>query len=505
MNPNTTAQTLELLKAAQKSPMSVAEKAGISQALGLVAYDLEAGAKLLFPVITPLRNRIPREGGGIGTATHWKSVLGINTANFSAGVEEGKRGGVISISEQDNVASFAGLGYENNVSFEAQYAGRTFEDARALAVQTGLWSLMIGEELNILGGFSGSNGLALGITPTPVATLLTGVGAMSAGATKVFCVALTMQALLNIGTGIVGSGVTLPGPTVSRPNADNTSTVTGAGTAQVSVGSNTVTTTGGNLGVSAHVAVVKGAMGYAWFATGNNTAAATALLNSVTTINSVSMLADGAGASNAATFSSDGSKDTTVFDGVITQALAGTGLFQSQATGTDGTGTGLTADGAAGIVEIDADLKSFWDTRRLSPSRILLSSQEVSNINKKVVNNGGAPLLRYNMDAGGGHVDITAAQAVGNYLNKFSMAGGQLVKLELHPNMPAGTILYMTERLPYPLPRVTNILQMKTRQEYYQIEWPLRTRLYEYGVYVDEVLQMYAPFAFGIRNNIGNA
>lgn len=501
MDPNTTARTLELLKAAQKSPMSVAEKAGITQALGLVAYDLEAGAKLLFPVITPLRNRIPREGGGIGTATHWKAVLGINTSNFGAGVEEGKRSRVISISEQDRVAAYAGLGFENNVSFEAQYAGRTFEDARALAVQTGLWSLMIAEELNILGGFSGSNGLLLGTTPTPVATL-SGTGSMTTGTTKVFCVALTMQALLNIGVGVVPAATVLAGPTVTYNNADGTTTTTGAGTAQVSAGSNTVTIVNG---VTAHVAPVKGASGYAWFCTGGQTAAASAALAAITTINSVALTADGLGTSVASTFASDGSADTTVFDGVITQALAGTGLYATQATGTDGVGTGLTADGATGIVEIDADLKSFWDTRRLSPSRILLSSQEVQNINKKVIGNGGAPLLRYNMDAGGGHVDITAAQAVGNYLNKFSMAGGQLVKLELHPNMPPGTILYMTERLPYPLPRVTNILQMKTRQEYYQIEWPLRTRLYEYGVYVDEVLQMYAPFAFGVRTNIGNS
>lgn len=500
MNPNTTAQTLELLKAAQKSPISVAEKAGITQALGLVAYDLEAGAKLLFPVITPLRNRIPREGGGIGTAVHWKAVLGINTQNFGAGVEEGKRSRVISISEQDRVAAYAGIGLENNVSFEAQYAGRTFEDARALAVQTGLWSLMIQEELLILGGFSGASGLLLGITPTPVATL-SATGTMTTGSTKVFCVALTMTALLNIGVGVVGAGAVLQGPTVTYNNADGTTTTTGAGTAQVSAGSNTVTVANG---VTAHVAAVKGAAGYAWFCVGGNTAAATALLAAVTTINSVALTADGVGASNAATFASDGSADTTVYDGIITQALAGTGLYATQATGTDGVGTPLTSDGGTGIVEIDADLKAFWDNRRLSPSRILLSSQEVGNINKKVVNNGGAPLIRYTMDAGGGHLDLTASQAVGNYLNKYAMSGGQLVKLELHPNMPAGTILYMTERLPYPLPRVTNILQMKTRQEYYQIEWPLRTRLYEYGVYADEVLQMYAPFAFGVRTNIGN-
>ena len=45
--------------------------------------------------------------------------------------------------------------------------------------------------------------------------------------------------------------------------------------------------------------------------------------------------------------------------------------------------------------------------------------------------------------------------------------------------------------------------QVRTRQEYYQIEWPLRTRMYEYGVYADELLQgMFMP-AFGMITNAG--
>ena len=68
--------------------------------------------------------------------------------------------------------------------------------------------------------------------------------------------------------------------------------------------------------------------------------------------------------------------------------------------------------------------------------------------------------------------------------------------------MPAGTILMTSKSLPYPLAGVGNIVQIRTRQDYYQIEWPLRSRKYEYGVYVDEVLQHYAPFAGGAIQNI---
>ena len=42
----------------------------------------------------------------------------------------------------------------------------------------------------------------------------------------------------------------------------------------------------------------------------------------------------------------------------------------------------------------------------------------------------------------------------------------------------------------------------RTRREYHQIEWPLRSRKYEYGVYVDEVLQHFFPPALGVISNI---
>lgn len=74
--------------------------------------------------------------------------------------------------------------------------------------------------------------------------------------------------------------------------------------------------------------------------------------------------------------------------------------------------------------------------------------------------------------------------------------------IRLHPNMPAGTVLFRTKKLPYPLSNVQNVVQVLTRQEYYQLEWPLKTRKYEYGVYADEVLQNYFPPAFGIIDNI---
>ena len=42
-------------------------------------------------------------------------------------------------------------------------------------------------------------------------------------------------------------------------------------------------------------------------------------------------------------------------------------------------------------------------------------------------------------------------------------------------------------------------------REFYQLEWPYRTRRYEYGVYVEEVLRCFATFAMAAITNVGNS
>jgi hypothetical protein len=201
---------------------------------------------------------------------------------------------------------------------------------------------------------------------------------------------------------------------------------------------------------------------------------------------------------------SDQSTNALVFDGLLYNVFkSGSNAYlATQPTGTAGTGTPLTADGAGGVVEIDVALKSFWDNYRLSPDTMWVNSQEALNISKKIVQGAANAAQRFVFesvqDAIGGGIMVRT------YLNRFSMQGANVVDIKIHPNIPAGTILFTTKSLPYPVNGVGNVFQVRARQEYYQIEWPLRSRRYEYGVYADEVLQNYFPPAFGIITNIGN-
>lgn len=456
---------------------------------GLNYYDLELGAKFLVPVLTPLRNEIPRVSGKGGIQANWRAITGINTTGIRLGVSGGNRGAVMAVSTQDYTASYKGIGLEQNVDFEAQYAANGFDDLRSQAGLRGLQATMIGEELLILGG---NSSLALGTTGTPTLTGSTTGGTLGALTWSVICVALSLDAVVN---GSITGGVQ---SSITRTNADGTSDTFGGGAAQKSTAA-TVVTTGATSSITASTAAKTGAAGYAWFWG----AAGAEVLGAITAINSVIITAAAAGTQNASTLGTDQSTNNLVFDGLLTIAAKGLGsYYYSQPTGSAGVGTPLTSDGAGGVVEIDVALKWFWDNYRLSPQTLWVNSQEALNISKKILagNANSAQRFVFNtaQDAVGGGIMVRT------YLNRFSMGGASTLDIRIHPNMPAGTILFDTKQIPYPLSGVGNIRQMRTRQEYYQIEWPLRTRKYEYGVYADEVLQHYFPPAMGVITNIGN-
>lgn len=454
---------------------------------GLTFYDLEAGAKMLYPVLTPLRNEIPRVSGKGGIQANWKAVTGINTSGIRIGVSGGNRGAVMAVSTADYAAAYKGIGIESNVDFEAEYAGRPFEDVRALAAKTGLQSLMLGEERLILGGNGTVN---LGTTPTPSLVASTTGGTMTATTKSVICVALTLEGFVNAS---VAAGI----PTlISRTNADGSVDSVNGGSAQKSAAA-TVATTGTTGSIAATVTAVRGAVAYAWFWG----AGGSEVLGAITTVNKVTMTTDaGSGTQTAASIAAaDRSADSLVYDGLLTQAMkTGSNSYYKSLDGVT-----LTADNAGGIVEIDAALKSFWDNYRLSPDTIWVSSDLALTISQKILGAGASATGAYRIVVNAEQGMLAGGVMVATYLNRFSMNGANMLKVRIHPNMPAGMVLFTTAVLPYPVNGVGNVCQMRVRQEYYQIEWPLRTRKYEYGVYCDEVLQHYFPPAMGVICNIG--
>jgi len=503
-----TQETLNALKA-MRAAGGVAFK-DFTTSLGYTSYDLQSLVDRTFPLITPLRNEVPRVKGKGGDSTHWKEVYAINANHLSLGVSERNRNASLTTQLRDHFAKYAELGFEDFVTWKTdQEAAELTPEVKAMAVENLLYAALQGEEKILLWGNTGvgpsgsfpaqggGNGIALGVAPTPVATLVAG-GSMTAQITGVFVVALTPEGFFNAS---VAAGI----PTVvSRNNVDGTTDTYGGGSSQHSLISNSITTAGGNLSISAHCAVVKGAAAYAWFVGLAASGAGGAKLAAITTINSVLLTADPAGTQFASAAAADNSGNGLIFDGYISQSLSGSGLYASQATGTDGVGTPLTADGAGGIVEIETDLESFWDTSRLLPDDILMSGQDLKNVSAKIISGGTNPIYRITLDGQAGKGNVSGGALVRTYLGKFAMGGGKEITLTLHPDMPPGTIFYRTKKLPYRVQGLANICQVRTQQEWRQVDWAPVHRSWDYGIYANETFEMHFSPAFGVRSNIAN-
>jgi hypothetical protein len=307
----------------------------------------------------------------------------------------------------------------------------------------------------------------------------------------------------------------------------NSSVANGVATSMIVAGADgkNYTLSGGSSNISAESAVqaitisttalgmsvtpIQGAVAYAWFISTANTSG-TETLQAITTLNSyVRSTPLLTGTQSAAAVTADNSANSAyAYDGLLTTALkSGSNAYiNTLATGTVGTGTALTASGRGSVNEIDAMFQSMWDNFELSPTVLYVNSQELKNITTKVLSTSSAPLLRYDTPATGGEYQVTASGVVQFYYNPFAIDGGLRIPIRIHPRVPPGTILGWAENLPiqYQSNEVPNVAEVKTRQDYYQIDWPIVTRQRQVGVYAEEVLAVYAPFAMGVITNIAN-
>jgi hypothetical protein len=490
-------ETLDELKKSLGAPSDTVAKT-ISTGTGIVAYDLQAPAKNLYPVVTPIRNALPRVGGGTGLMTNWRQVNAIIGSGFDnmGWVKEGQRSGQMNYSTSNKSASYMTIGEEDAATYEAISAGRGFEDIQARMTMRLLQKMMLKEEVALLGG---NSSIALG-TPGTIAHSASGSGGTLPGSPTTYyaqVVALTLEGYLNSSlTGGVAIAKTITG-------ADsNTYTLNGGSSAAADEVSQAVTL-GQTLFLS--VPAIQGAVAYAWFV--GATSGATKL-EVITTINSAAFSAPLLGTGQVVTaITGDHSNNPDLaFDGLLTAALnpANAAYVSIMATGTAGTGTVLTSSGRGSVVEIDTMLEAMWNNFELSPTVLYMNAQELRNITSKVLTNDSGPLVRY--EAGPDGVRATAGGFVEFYYNPFALGGGIKIPLKIHPRVPPGTIIGWTENLPiqYQSNEVPNVAEVKTRVDYYQVDWPVVTRQRAVGVYAEEVLAVYAPFAMGVITNIAN-
>ena len=493
-----TEETLRLTKEAL-AQQSLAKNVTI--ATGLSTYDLQAPAKQLFPIITPLRNSIPRVQRQFpGDAARWRTIASLVGSGFDSmgWVPEGQRTASMSYTATPQVAPYVTLGEEDTVTFEAEAASQGFEDINATATLRLLQKTMRKEEIGLLGG---NTSLALGTPAAPTLSASGAGGTLPSATYSVIAVALTLEGYRNSSlTSGVATSKTITG------NDANTYAING-GSSNKSANATQAVTLGQSL--FAIVPNVVGAVSYAWFVgpAGSETLQAITSLNSV----AISSALTG-GAQPVSAIIADSSRNVSIaFDGLLTIGFnpVNAAYVQTLASGAAGIGTFLTSSGRGSVVEIDNMLIQMWNAYRLSPTVLYVNAQEQKNITNKCLTSASGPLVRFNLNGNendSGPNGITASGVVRWYYNPFSVDGGFDIPIRVHPDLPPGTILAYCERLPvwYQSNQAPNVAEVLTRRDYYRVDWPLRTRRREYGVYAEEVLAVYAPFSVGILNNIGN-
>jgi hypothetical protein len=499
----------------------------ISQATNLLWYDLRPVVQMLYPFkeLIPLISRLPRVPADGGNAYHWKRINAININNTSLGVSEGNRGARIAISEQDQQATYKTLGLESSVTFEARLGSKNLiPESLGIAVQSTLRSTLIGEEQCLILGDAST---PLGTTPTPTLAAGGTTGAWGGTVTVyVRAVALAGYGWLNTTPYNASTGQGgVPGQ-ITKVNADGSTDTFGGGSAAASAEASLASVTTAQV-VTATVAAVPGAVAYAWYVstttgaelfagiTAGNQAIFTKAPANTQPVNNLkvagnfqdnsvnTLLPDGIisqifgsvfGAGYSTTMYTNPSLPAVVQSGDVFATSSGGSLVYTKKSGN----TGLTISGT-NIAEFDAVLQAAYDQYKLGFNRILMSSTDIANFMGSFFGQNAAQAFRILFDAEQSTGRIVAGRRVTSYLNKFF---GNTLDIELHPFVPPGMIIFWSDRTPYELAGVSNLLEAHVRQDYYQIQWPLRTRRYEYGVYVDEVFSCYFTPAFGVLCNV---
>lgn len=453
---------------------------------GFAAFDLEAPAKLIFPKMTPLVNKIARKKG-VGLAHRAKVLTGITgsgtggNANIHPGITESStnayggltlhRGKQITQSAIDLTFDYSTFALGNSVSFDAQDSAMGYDDVRSMAVQNTIYAMKLMEERMFLYGRGTGTGYK-GLLATPVVTL----GVASAAGSQVALANATYYVYVTADAGAFGESAL--------------STVTSqATTAQV---------------LTISVAAVTGAVGYKVYV-GTTTGAANAhyLGRFVTPSGVVN------GTAYAGTAADNLALNTTgvTADNVTTNQTAGTDL-SAYAAGYDGILPVVLAGNNVNAInstlstsnpgsEFQKVLSKIWDNVKGDPDAFLLNGGDRLQLSN-AFKNGTANNYRMEIqqsEIGG----FTGGLVMTGMVNGIS---GKMVDFEVSPWLQQGVAPVVSWTLPIPDSNVSDVWAAVNVLDYRGTQWPVIQRFYDNEVSIRGLFMCYAPDWNGVVSGI---
>lgn len=453
---------------------------------GLVPFDLVAPSRLIYPVYSPIRNKLPRVPGQ-GTSRRTKVLTGISGSQTGASGGKFLDLGIPELvsntpSMQNWPLNLPGTGVQDSLdlnvpyrfwglteslSWLAQFAGQGFEDISALANLILLQEFMLSEEAAHLAATSTN----LGTPSNPTLTARSansGETALSGVTTNVF---VKVSALNWFGeTGVQASG------------------------ASVAWSSGQV--------VDVAISPVAGAMWYRIYVSTGASAGTYYLMQ------------DNVGGLN---FTLQGALPTTTANPPTGDTGTGNGNRQEgiipvTAGHSQGNGQVYPANWQGGyinqslgdtlhITNINTMLQGLWDNAgsyRADPVELIGEGGDLMRLSNDIVQSGTTTAYRLfieQADVAG----VRAGAAVSEFQNPITRS---MVKLLVHPWLPQGTLLAMSYTLPFAWSNVANVWEFVTVQDYLSISWPVIDASFRYSMFMYGALVANAPQYNGILQGI---
>jgi hypothetical protein len=499
-----TEETFEVIKAATSG---ITVGTGIA---GVIPPELIS----LVPVDTPFFNSTARRsagstGGRQGARfVFWETLLNVNNSQPDIGVPFDQAGQLVQIENQYVSSQFAPMSLGGTVSEDALATGQGLADVLAVDTLQTINQVLIGMDIHQLG----AQNFPLPTIGTPSLSA-SGSGGSIAGGTTVY-VMCAARSLVNYYRG-------------------------GSGTASSGAGPSTASTGGSTNSVVASVAAVKGASAYDWYVgsssgaevyyttTTVNTVTITSIPTTPQLVPSLSGIFNAGQTGPAAVPTSDASYQSFWQNGLLPSILAdyaaqpdqlGNGLtFTNLTTPGGGTtqgayyksldGAQLSVSGAA-LEQIDEMNRAIYDTYQLTPTRMLMGSQSITDIANALLDNPQAVTWLLPNDASG-RARLVAGGAVAIYLNKT--VNGKPIVLELQPHLPPGVIIAVVDEVPFPGSNVMNPIQVETLIDFWRFDYGASRNIgqanggprYDFEIRSLQAFECKAAPVMGVISNIG--
>jgi len=447
---------------------------------GLVAFDLEAPAKLIFPKMTPLRNKLPRKKG-FGTSHRQKVINAITGSETGAadifpgitdstsntfGATSYVRGAKIGYAGYDRSFVYKQFSLSDSVPFSAQFQGQGYQDIRQLAQTTTLYAAMLEEEKMLMQSRGQTSDGYIGGISAP--TIVSATARTKTGS-EVGLAAGTYYIKVAADSGTFGQSPTSAATTVASVTAGQVIDVVIGD----SVGALGYEIFAGNVSTSDSALYFQGRTGYNGYALG-----ASALVTTGTTSNG----------------STDTSYFATGYDGIIPQIIGASGA-PSGVVNRINSAFSTSNPG----VEFQTIFGTIYQNVKGDPDEILINGadrKQLSDAIKGSSSNVGAYRLNISQDELSGAYIGDVVTGIHNEVT------GKGVALTVHPWMTQGNAAVLSYTLPIPDSNVSEVWAVHTAQDFMAIEWPVTQFTYDNSVYFNETLVCSAPQFNGLLQGI---